>query len=265
MKFNEINNEAKGYLKNNFWKLFFIVLLNYIITTIFSKFSNHFETTLFKLIYLIFLYAITIPLSYGVTISFIKTSRNESVSIFDFISDGMKSFKSIWKVVGRTILKLLFPIILLIIGIFLSIILFNFSILNLGSTNLLLLILSIIVSMILTILPAIYYIIKCFSYSLTNFILYDNPDLTAKEIVAESDKMMKGNKFTLLTIILYILLLFLALFAICIIVALILKTPIAVLASVIVILISAFLILPYSFALQVAFYNLLKENSTMKS
>ncbi len=265
MKFNEINNEAKGYLKNNFWKLFFIVLLNYIITTIFSKFSNHFETTLFKLIYLIFLYAITIPLSYGVTISFIKTSRNESVSIFDFISDGMKSFKSIWKVIGRTILKLLLPIILLIIGIFLSLVLFNFSILNLGSTNLPLLILSIIVSMALTIVPSIYYIIKCFCYSLTNFILYDNPDFTAKEIVAESDKMMKGNKFTLFTIILYILLLFLALFAICIIVALILKTPIAVLASVIVILISAFLILPYSFALQVAFYNLLKENSTMKS
>lgn len=265
MKFNEINNEAKGYLKNNFWKLFFIVLLNYIITTIFSKFSNHFETTLFKLIYLIFLYAITIPLSYGVTISFIKTSRNESVSIFDFISDGMKSFKSIWKVIGRTILKLLLPIILLIIGIFLSLVLFNFSILNLGSTNLPLLILSIIVSMALTIVPSIYYIIKCFCYSLTNFILYDNPDFTAKEIVAESDKMMKGNKFTLFTIILYILLLFLALFAICIIVALILKTPIAVLASVIVILISAFLIFPYSFALQVAFYNLLKENSTMKS
>ena len=245
MKFNEINNEAKKYLKNNFWKLFFIIFINYIITTILSKFSNNFETVLFKLIYLTFLYAVTIPLSYGVLVSFIKISRNEPISILSFISDGMKSFKSIWKVVGRTILKLLFPIILLIIGIFLSIILFNFSILNLGSTNLLLLIVSIIVSMILTILPAIYYIIKCFSYSLANFILYDNPDL--------------------LTIILYILLLFLALFAICIIVALILKTPIAVLASVIVILISAFLILPYSFALQVAFYNLLKENSTMKS
>ena len=130
MKFNEINNEAKKYLKNNFWKLFFIIFLNYIITTILSKFSNNFETVLFKLIYLTFLYAVTIPLSYGVLVSFIKISRNEPISILSFISDGMKSFKSIWKVVGRTILKLLFPIILLIIGIFLSIILFNFSILS---------------------------------------------------------------------------------------------------------------------------------------
>lgn len=265
MKFNEINNKAKGYLKNNFWKLFFIVLLNYVITTILSKFSNHFETELFKLIYLTFLYAITIPLSYGVLVSFIKTSRNEPVSILSFVSDGMKSFKSIWKVIGRTILKLLLPIFLLIIGIALSIILFNFSILNLGSTNLPLLILSIIVSLALAIVPAVYYIIKCFSYSLTNFILYDNPDLPAKEIVAESDRMMKGNKFTLFTITLYILLLFLALFAICIAVALILKSLIAVLVSVLIILIGAFLILPYSFALQVAFYNLLKENSTIEN
>jgi|SRR5690625_2288142 len=40
-------------------------------------------------------------------------------------------------------------------------------------------------------------IIKTFSYAMTDYILVDNPDLTANEAIKESQKMMNGNKLRL--------------------------------------------------------------------
>lgn len=40
-------------------------------------------------------------------------------------------------------------------------------------------------------------IIKIFSYSMSNFILRDNPNMTASEAITESRRMMNGNKWRL--------------------------------------------------------------------
>ena len=40
-------------------------------------------------------------------------------------------------------------------------------------------------------------IVKSYSYAMTNYILIDNPNLTANEAITESRKMMNGHKFDL--------------------------------------------------------------------
>lgn len=259
MKLKEITQETSRYMKNNFWKLFGIVLLEYLITGVLSSISEYIETSILKLLYLILVYAVTIPLSYGVIVSFIKCSRNDSVSLFDFISDGMKSFKSVWKVVGMTILKLLLPAILVSLGFVASATLFAVSVINLAKTNLLLFILAIIASLILIILPTIYYVVKSLSYSLGLFILYDDPELSSKEIVEESKTMMKGNKLTLLIVSLLIYFLLLGSLAILSIISRVAGNFIVSIICILVLFAVVFALLPYSYALQVSFYNLLKQ------
>ena len=40
-------------------------------------------------------------------------------------------------------------------------------------------------------------IIKSYAYAMTNYIIKDNPDITAKEAITESRRLMRGNKWRL--------------------------------------------------------------------
>ncbi len=258
MSLKEIHTEAKRIIKNNFWKLFFIVLLNYLIVLAFTKVSDSFDTSVFTLIFAIVSYIITVPLSYGVIVSFMKSSREESISVFDFISDGMKAFKRVWCVFGRTILKLVLPIIIFIIGFAVS-----FGLLAKGiydsfagqgtSSSALL-----IASAVILIATAIYYIVKAISYSLTNYILYDNPELSAKEIVEESSIMMKGHVWSYILLMIYTIILYLVLMGACSLIMTLLQSVSGVILGMLLMIAGAVILLPYSLGLQIAFYNLLK-------
>lgn len=262
MKLKNIHEEAKRCIKNNFWKLFFITLLNAIIAIAFTKISENFETYIFKMIFIILSYVITVPLSYGVIVSYMKSSNNESFSIFDFISDGMKSFKRVWAVFGRTLLKLIVPLILVIIGWIISIMLFSFAVFNAisngGSSGTF----ELIISAALIIATTIFYIVKSLSYSLTSYILYDNPDFSAKEIVEESAILMKGNKISLVIVSLYLIVLYVILFAACSLIMTLIPTFIGGLITIALMLAAAIVLLPYSMGLQIAFYNLVKNVSS---
>jgi len=251
MTLNEITKEVKNYNKNNFWKLFFVVLLELIITTTLTKLGESFELELLSFIYSILTYAITIPLSYGVVITFIKNSRNDSISIFDFISDGIKNFKSVWKVIGKTIFKLILPILLLTIGIIIASILYTYAFFNLSGN---IQVIAIIGSILLISLSVIYFIYKAISYTLVTYLLYDNPELSSNEILKKSNDMMVGNKWTFVFISLYISVLVFVLSLICILISN-LNTTLAIL----ILFIGSNSLLTYSYSLQTAFYNLLKN------
>lgn len=265
MKLKSLNTEAKRCIKNNFGKLFFITFLNAFISVAFTRVSENFETSIFKIIFLIFSYLITIPLSYGVIVSYMKSSNNESFSIFDFVSDGMKSFKRVWAVFGRTVLKLILPLVVLIIGYIVAIFLFSFAVFNAftngGSSGTL----EIIISAALIIAVTIFYIIKALSYSLTSYILYDNPEFSAKQVVEESALMMKGNKMLLVAISFYVTLIYVLLFGTCFLIMTLISNYIGILMSVVLVLMASIPLLPYSMGLQLAFYNLLKKGNTSSS
>lgn len=262
MKLKDLHKEAMSYLKNNFWKLLFVIFLEGIISTILTGIGNQFESSILQLVFSIVVYAITVPLSYGVVVSFMKASRNEPFATFDFVSDGMKAFKKVWAVFGRTILKLLLPAILLILAyastvipIFVAIAA-KFS----GSDVPSYMGIVSIITAILAIVATIFYTIKTLLYSLTSYILYDNPEYTGKEVVEESARMMKGNrvKYFLLSIYLSVLAIIVVIFGVAI--PMLLNSIAATILTIIVVLVGVVALLPYAYAIQVAFYNLLRKS-----
>lgn len=146
---------------------------------------------------------ISIPLSYGFLASFIKLKRDEEVGYIDFISLGFSSFAKTWAIIGNMILKLVVPFIVAIVFIVIFMFSVSGSIVNMvhystyysvGSTaafgGLA------IIGFIGYIVSLIYLAIKSYYYVLSYYILYDNPDMTGKEIVEKSKELMTGNRWS---------------------------------------------------------------------
>ena len=134
---------------------------------------------------------ISLPISYGIMTSFIKLKRGEEVKYTGFLSEGFSKFGRIWGVFGHTLLKMVVPVILIIVC----------SILNVSSKIMIMdasmssgRVLALL-TIIGTVVSVIYAIVKGLLYSLTNYILYDNPNMTSKEIVEESERLMMGNRW----------------------------------------------------------------------
>lgn len=145
-------------------------------------------------------FIISVPLSYGILISFLKLKREEEVGYMDFFSIGFSSFGKIWAVVGNIFLKYLPYIICIIVAIILMTISTTFSMTTyLFSKNPSIyssigFIILTILSTILLIGSYIALIPKTFSLALVFPLLYDNPNRTGKEIVEESIRLMQGNR-----------------------------------------------------------------------
>lgn len=201
MTIRELKKDAKVKLTGYYGKLFLINLLYFVLVYALSYITrilgNNILSITFQILFIIFSY----PLSYGITASTIKVIRNENVSLSEFINIGLKNTKSVWKVIGNTLLKLILPIILWIISYTFLIFILAYSIISSAShavlqssiTEINLNLLSFIAS-ILAIASLIYLCYKSISYSLTLFILYDNQNSTSKEIVENSATLMNGNK-----------------------------------------------------------------------
>ena len=61
---------------------------------------------------------IDIPIFYGFSITMMKLKRGETVGYFDFFKDGFANFKRAWCITGRLLLKMIVPIILIVVAIF---------------------------------------------------------------------------------------------------------------------------------------------------
>lgn len=140
---------------------------------------------------------ISLPISYGFLVSFMKLKRNEEVNYVDFLSLGFTNFGKVWGVFGNMILKLIIPIVLVVIFVILMV--FTGvgtaidSSLNSYSTPFSGLL---IISLIGYIASVLYLTVKGYLYTLAYYILYDNPDKTGKEIVEESERLMNGNRWS---------------------------------------------------------------------
>lgn len=142
---------------------------------------------------------ISLPISYGLLVTFMKLKRNEEVTYTDFLNLGFSNFGKVWGVFGNMILKLIIPIVLVIV--FIIVMIFSgigagvgvaFSSIDAatGFAGLM------IVGLIGYIVSLIYLMIKSYYYSLSYYILYDNPNKTSKEIIEESEKLMTGNRWS---------------------------------------------------------------------
>lgn len=194
MTSSQLRTNAREALKGKWGKAALITLVYAVISWLIS-----FVLNLIPGIGGIVSVIISLPLSYGFLISFIKLKRNEEIGYVDFFTIGFSNFGKIWAVFGNMLLKMIVPVVLLIVFI----VLIAFSGVGAGvgvayratgataSFSGLM-----ILGLIGYLASLIYLIIKGYLYSLSYYILYDNPDKTAKEIVEESEKLMRGNRWS---------------------------------------------------------------------
>lgn len=192
----EVRKEAREVLKGKWAKGVGIVLAYILISFILGLLSGIFEeNTILALFFSIVEIMMTVPLSFGLEFVFLKLKRNENVRAFEFIKIGSDNFSRCWKIAVRTILKLILPIIVFLGSIFAFCGMIIYSVMqsavggteNLGT--------SIIIGVIIYLIAIIYYVSVSLLYSLTSYIAYDNKEMTASEIVEQSAKLMRGNRW----------------------------------------------------------------------
>lgn len=191
---SEIRKQARTNLQGKWSTAVLVSLIDIAISFAISCASN------FVPLIGIALLIITVPLQYGLIYSFIKIYRNEEYSYGDLFTSAFNNFAKVWKVVGNQLLKLIVPIILVAVSIFILIGGFVFIAIaantssDSGTIFAILAIIFLIIGYIGYIASLIYLFVKDLLYVLSYYIMYDNPNMTAKQIVEESERIMKGQR-----------------------------------------------------------------------
>lgn len=191
---SEIRKQARTNLQGK-WSTAIVISLIYIAIS----FAISFASNLVPFIGIALL-IITVPLQYGLIYSFIKIYRNEEYSYGDLFTSAFNNFAKVWKVVGNQLLKLIVPIILVAVSVFILIggltfyVMSNF--LESDSSTIFTILASVflIVGYIGYIASLIYLFVKDLLYVLSYYVMHDNPNMTAKQIVEESERIMKGQR-----------------------------------------------------------------------
>lgn len=132
---------------------------------------------------------ISIPLSYGLLISFIKLKRDEEVNTFDFLTIGFSNFSRAWLVALNVFVKMILPIGLIVLSLILTGVFTALA--TTGNSVFLVLMVFTIISCVI---GYIWAIVRSFSLVLAYYIAYDEPDLSAYECCKKSIEKMKGNR-----------------------------------------------------------------------
>lgn len=191
---SEIRANARKALTGKWGKAALLTLVYAIIV-----FVINFVCNLIPVVGGIILLVISMPISYGLLVSFMKLKRDEDVNYTDFLNFGFSSFAKVWGVLGNVILKMILPICLIVIFIILLAVSiggsFASAVISGSSSGVAGFGFLGFISIVGYIVSLIYGIVKGYLYSLCYYILNDNPDMTGKEIVETSEKLMRGNRW----------------------------------------------------------------------
>ena len=200
---SELRAKAREKLTGKWGKAVGITFAYLVIVFLISFIQAHTEDQAFLyLVVSIIAFVIEIPLSFGLMYSFYKLFRNEETSAFDFCSLGFSNFGRSWRVTGRMISKMIGPMILIIIAYILIMSSFSMFIMSsaysvmyssssssVGTAGVLTL-----VGFVILIASSIWATTKMYYYMLSYLIAMDNPEMTAKETVEESRRLMTNNR-----------------------------------------------------------------------
>lgn len=184
---SEIRTEARKSLQGKWGKSALIILIYALIMSLISFVAGKLSWvgSLIETI-------IGVPIAYGLISTFIKLKRGEDVSYVAFLTDGFSSFSKAWGVALNIVLKLL-PWVIAEVLVILVIGITSFQALSLSSSSLSIAVIMSIASVVISIVIGI----KSLYYALSNFVLFDNPNLTGKEIVEKSKELMTNNRWNL--------------------------------------------------------------------
>ena len=194
--------EARESLTGKWEKAVLIVfvynLISFLIQVI-LEYSEDSEGLLYNIVS-ITQFIITVPISYGIIIAFMKLKRGEEVETFDFLKLGFSNFKKSWSIAWNEFLVMVVPaLIIFAVLVFLSFYSLTSSGLmktlspvtrssETGSSAI------VIIAFIVIIACSVWSVVKRYSIALSRFIAYDKPEMSGKEAVEESQAMMRGNK-----------------------------------------------------------------------
>lgn len=194
MKASDFRSEARSKMTGKWGKAALITLFYCLVSFVIGLIQGLFPESL-AWVFSILLLVIEIPLAFGMTIAFLKLYNSEDVKATDFFSLGFKNFSKSWSVFFNMLLKLLLPIILIIVSVLLMGAFTIASAFATGSSSVtggfaFLLIIGVIMYFV----ALIWAIVKSYYYALSYVILADRPELTGKEAVSESKKLMTNNR-----------------------------------------------------------------------
>lgn len=198
----DIRKDARNHLTNKWGKGALITLAYFVIEFMINILSVCTENiALLNLIISIAIMVISVPISYGLIISFMKLKRGEEVKAFDFLSLGFSNFSRALKVAFSMLGKLILPIILLVVSIviftvasYMIVYSTTYASIYGSSSNVSVALILLAVGFITMFASGIYSYIKQLSLVLSYNIAYDEPDLTTKQAVEKSQTLMKGNR-----------------------------------------------------------------------
>ena len=193
MNISALRKEARQNLKGKWKKRLLIMLLFYLINILMGLIVNWFAlNTTYGILTSILNIVIVVSLSYGILVSFVKLKRNGKVSCFDFIYYAFLNGGKIWRIIGRIFVRLLIYIIPLILFVYLMITEF-ISLYNGYGMRL-----SYIIEILAVIFFSVLLSMKSLYYSLNNYILCDNENYKIREILKESERLMKNHRWDFL-------------------------------------------------------------------
>ena len=190
---SEARRKAREALKGNWGKAALILLIYVAIIFVIGIFT---AIPLLGLLVSIGELVIMPPITYGLTMTFMKIKRGQEVGYVDFLKEGFENFSRSWCITGRLLLKMIVPIILYLIAIILlgisiftsAVGLVSFSSSVTGAS-----LIFILIAVILVAIAAGFFIVLGLKYALSIYIAVDNPNMPALECVNKSGELMNGN------------------------------------------------------------------------
>ncbi len=245
MKISELKKEALVKLSGKWGKAAGIYIVVTLISFGMALIPNVSTSAAVVFLLNLFISLVSFAFSYGLLASMIKLSRTEKVDLMDFVTIGLKNIWKIIKIYLVMILKLWLPILLYIVAAVLIGV--SAYMLAASEANALIYMLA---SCILLIVSCILFIVKSLLYSLQFYLLYDNPNAKAGEILNKSAELMKGNRMKyLLTELSFLGWVILVVFAS------VLAAPILPILSPILMLVGTLILSPYMSFTLINFYE----------
>jgi uncharacterized membrane protein len=200
MNSSELRANARMALQGKWGKSALLTLCFMVITWVIS-----FVLTKIPYVGGILQFIVSLPMSFGFLAVFMKLKRDENVGYTDFITIGFENFAKVWRVFGNMVLKTIVPLILVIVFMVVYVLGVGISYFNLTTTTSYNYTTQVsssssfsflaFIGLIGYIASFIYFIVKVYLYSLSFYILYDNPDKSGREIVEESASLMQGHRW----------------------------------------------------------------------
>ena len=192
---SDFRKDAREKLSGKWGKAALITLAYAVVSAVLSLLQSRTKGAVSTIISII-VAIIEVPLSFGLIVSFVKLFKAEDVGAFDFLKSGFENFKKAWGVTLYTFLKMIWPVVLFIVStILLSVGTAGALIYSVTSSkNTATLQVLGFISIPLIIISIIWMILLSYYYKIAPIIAADNENMTGKEAVEESRRIMKGKR-----------------------------------------------------------------------